>query len=81
MGRAATSRSICATPITGAPRPSAMASSTPTPTTTPKAGSTSSTGPTELEGHVYYEPSEHGAEAPLVEPLRRRRARRRRPEG
>ncbi len=37
--------------------------------------------PAELEGHVYYEPSEHGAEAPLVEPLRRRRAKRRRPEG
>ena len=50
----------------GARRVWATARATTTPTTTPGAGWTSSTCPITCKGGVYYEPSEHGAEADLA---------------
>ena len=61
----------CATPTTGVRRPSATARGTSIPTTSPTPWSTSSTGPMELAGNRYYEPSDRGHEAVVAERLRR----------
>ena len=71
----ATCPPTCATPTTGV-RPSiGHGEGYVYPHDDPGPGSTSSTGPAEVAGHRYYEPSDRGHEAVVAERLRRWRRR------
>ena len=69
---AARCRPTCGTPTTGRRPRSGTAWATTILTTTPGAGSASSTSPTTRRDAVYYQPSDHGYEQEIAERMDRR---------